>query len=62
MLPTYKQADEYRKDALVKEQEIQKLKLELSQAKTSQFNGVGPGRDASYWKNKYESLLATVGE
>lgn len=61
MLPTYKQADQYRKDALDKDEVIKGLKLELSTAKMSQSNGVSAGSDGAYWKDKYESLLSTVG-
>lgn len=61
MIPTYKQADQYRKDALDKEDMIQSLKLQLSTSKTSQSNDVGAGGDGAYWKAKYESLLSTVG-
>jgi hypothetical protein len=62
MLPTYKQADQYRKDALEKENTIKELKLELTAAKAEQTNGVGSdgGDDGAYWKNKYEGLLADV--
>ncbi|KAF1849490.1 uncharacterized protein K460DRAFT_305703 [Cucurbitaria berberidis CBS 394.84] len=60
MLPTYKQAEQYRKDALHKEDVIKGLKLELIAAKTSQSNGVGANGDANYWKDKYESLLSTI--
>ncbi|CAO2651834.1 Nn.00g001170.m01.CDS01 [Neocucurbitaria sp. VM-36] len=61
ILPIYKQANQYRKDALDKEDVIMGLKLELSAAKTFQSNGVGAGGDAAYWKDKYESLLSSVG-
>jgi hypothetical protein len=61
MLPTYKQADQYRKDAAEKEDAIKDLKLELKAAKAVQSNGVGAaGGDTSYWKNKYETLLAAI--
>jgi hypothetical protein len=55
MLPTYKQADQYRKDA-------EELRFELKAAKAQQTNGVGgaAGGDITYWKNKYETLMATV--
>lgn len=55
MLPTYKQADQYRKDALDKAETIEQLTTELTKAKATQSNG-----DVSYWKNKYESLLASI--
>lgn len=55
MLPTYKQAEQYRKDALDREKTIKSLQKELITAKASQNNG-----DTTYWKNKYETLLATV--
>jgi hypothetical protein len=61
MLPTYKQADQHRKDALEKEDTIKGLKLELSAARAQQSNGVGAaGRDVGYWKNKYEDLMARI--
>ena len=62
MLPTYKQADQYRKDAADKEEVIKDLKMELKAAKAQQINGVGgaAGGDVTYWKNKYETLMATV--
>ncbi|EUC31628.1 hypothetical protein COCCADRAFT_6510 [Bipolaris zeicola 26-R-13] len=55
MLPTYRQAEQYRKDALDREETIKGLQKELIAAKASQNNG-----DTTYWKNKYETLLATV--
>lgn len=55
MLPTYKLADKYRKDALEGAQTIKGLELKLAEAKTSQSNG-----DSSHWKVKYESLLDRV--
>ena len=63
MLPTYKQAEKHRQDNVEKEKEIANLKLELSAAEDqpAQSNGMGGGGDAVYWKDKYESLLATVG-
>lgn len=61
MLPIYKQADHFRKDALEMQEQVNALKLELSTAKASQSNGVGAGSDAAYWKDKYEALLFNVG-
>tara|TARA_R110002003_G_scaffold171_1_gene13834 strand:- start:31330 stop:31518 length:189 start_codon:yes stop_codon:yes gene_type:complete len=61
MLPTYKQAEQYRKDSLAKDDQIKKLKLELSAAKTSHSNGVGSSADAPYWKGKYDELLSKIG-
>lgn len=61
MLPMYKQADQYRKDCLDKDSLIKELEDRLSTAKSSQPNGMSIGGDVAYWKNKYESLLATVG-
>ncbi|KAJ6195693.1 hypothetical protein J3E72DRAFT_402779 [Bipolaris maydis] len=55
MLPTYKQAEQYRKYALDREETIKGLQKELIAAKASQNNG-----DTTYWKNKYETLLASV--
>ncbi|KAF2867693.1 hypothetical protein BDV95DRAFT_502337 [Massariosphaeria phaeospora] len=59
MLPTWKQADKYRQDSLDKDNEIAELKAKLTVGVRS--NGVSKGGDAAYWKNKYESLLANVG-
>jgi hypothetical protein len=61
MLPTYKQAEQYRKDSLAKDDHIKALKLELSAAKTSHSNGVGSSADAPYWKGKYDELLSKIG-
>jgi hypothetical protein len=61
MLPTYKQAEQLRTSAVQKDQEIKTLKTQLFTAKVSQSNGVGTGGDATYWKKKYDGLLASVG-
>ncbi|KAH7092214.1 hypothetical protein FB567DRAFT_233977 [Paraphoma chrysanthemicola] len=61
MLPTFKQAEQYRQDAITKDDQIKALKLELSVAKSSQSNGLGLGGDAKYWKGKYDDLLSKVG-
>ena len=61
MLPTYKQANQYRKDALAKDDAITALKQDLATLKAKQTNGAGADADAVYWKEKYEGLLATVG-
>jgi hypothetical protein len=61
MLPTYKQAEQLRTDVDKKDHEIKTLKAQLSTAKASQSNGVGAGGDATYWKKKYDGLLASVG-
>ncbi|KAH7068263.1 hypothetical protein BKA63DRAFT_581705 [Paraphoma chrysanthemicola] len=61
MLPTFKQAEQYRQDAISKDDRIKTLKVELSVAKTSQSNGLGLGGDAKYWKGKYDDLLSKVG-
>ncbi|KAF2126774.1 hypothetical protein P153DRAFT_424744 [Dothidotthia symphoricarpi CBS 119687] len=61
MLPTYKLADNFRKDALEKQEQIKALKLQLASAKVSQLNGGGASGDAGYWKDKYERLLSTYG-
>ncbi|KAF1946024.1 hypothetical protein EJ02DRAFT_368470 [Clathrospora elynae] len=59
MLPTYKEAEQYRKDSLEKDVIIQTLRL--AAAKPPQSNGVGgTSSDAGYWKGKYDALLATV--
>lgn len=55
MLPTYRLADKYRKEALEGAQTIKGLELKLAAARTSQSNG-----DSSHWKAKYESLLDCV--
>ncbi|KAJ4376139.1 hypothetical protein N0V83_001420 [Neocucurbitaria cava] len=60
ILPTYKKAEEYRKEALEKEDLIMGIKLELSAAQAAKSNGVLAGSDAAYWKDKYESLLSSV--
>jgi chromosome segregation ATPase len=61
MLPMYKQAEQLRTDVDQKDHEIKTLKVQLSAVKTSQSNGVGAGGDATYWKKKYDGLLASVG-
>lgn len=60
ILPTYKLAEQHRLDNAEKDNRISKLQLELSVAMTQlgQSNGAG---DATYWKDRYESLLATLG-
>lgn len=55
MLPTLTKAEEYRKDALQKEETIQELHKRLAAAKASQSND-----DAGYWKSKYEGLLTSI--
>ena len=61
MVPTFKQADAFRLANIEKEAQIKALKLELSSAKTaSKPNGIASGGDTAYWKNKYESLMASV--
>jgi hypothetical protein len=61
MLPTYKQANQFRMAADDAEYQILTLRRDLAAARASQSNGVGSGGDAAYWKNKYDGLLATVG-
>jgi hypothetical protein len=61
MLPAYKQAEQLRKSALEKDDQIKGLILELSTAKASQTNGIGSGGDATYWKDKYDGLLSSIG-
>ncbi|CAI9625115.1 hypothetical protein GT037_007437 [Alternaria burnsii] len=64
MLPTYKKADQLRRDVVERDATINKLELELAEAKVSKTNGVGAGvsggNDVRYWKQKYEALLLTV--
>lgn len=65
MLPTYKKADQLRRDVVERDATINKLELELAEAKVSKTNGVGSGvsggNDVHYWKQKYETLLLSVG-
>lgn len=58
MLPTYREAEKHRQDAREKEAVIGDLQSQLAAAKGSQSNGVGA--DATYWKQKYETLLSTI--
>ena len=61
MIPTYKQAEQYRQTAEHQTEQIKGLQAELSEAKAAQSNGVGAGGDAAYWKDKYDNLLASIG-
>jgi hypothetical protein len=64
MLPIYKEADKFRMAAQDAEDQVKTLKRDLGAARasqSSQSNGVGSGGDAKYWKDKYDDLLATVG-
>ncbi|KAJ4332930.1 hypothetical protein N0V95_009542 [Ascochyta clinopodiicola] len=62
MLPTYRDTEKHRQDAREKESQIGDLKLQLAAAKSSQTNGGGAaGGDTVYWKQKYETLLSTIG-
>lgn len=65
MLPTYKKADQLSRDVFERDATINKLELELAEAKVSKTNGVGSGvsggNDVCYWKQKYETLLLSVG-
>jgi hypothetical protein len=61
MLLTYKQVEQLRTNVDQKDHEIKTLKAQLSIAKVSQSNGVGAGGDVTYWKKKYDGLLASVG-
>ena len=62
MLPTYREAERYRQEARDKEALITDLKHELAAVKAPRSNGVGAaGGDSAYWKQKYETLLSTVG-
>ncbi|KAL5119576.1 hypothetical protein ACEQ8H_002422 [Pleosporales sp. CAS-2024a] len=60
MLPTYKEADKFRKAAQDAEQLITALREDLAKARASQSNDAAPTGDAAYWKAKYDSLLNTV--
>ncbi|KAL1798325.1 hypothetical protein ACET3X_002362 [Alternaria dauci] len=63
ILPTYKKAEQFRQDIMVREATIKKLELELAEAKVSNTNGVGAttgGSDVRYWKQKYETLLLAI--
>jgi hypothetical protein len=57
MLPTYKQAEQHKKAAADKDEQVKALKLELSSAKTSKPNGVSSGGDAAYWKASITTYL-----
>jgi hypothetical protein len=61
MLPTYKEAEKHRSACIEKDKEIATLKSDLftTKTQTSQSNSVGG--DTAYWKDRYESLLATIG-
>ena len=62
MLPIYKQAVKHRQEARDKEAEVNDLRLQLAAAKTSQSNVIGTSAgDTAYWKQKYETLLSTIG-
>jgi hypothetical protein len=61
MLPAYKKSEQLRQAVADKDNEIRNLKRQLTDAKTSQSNGVGSGGDAAYWKNKYDGLLSSIG-
>ena len=61
MLPTYKEAEKHRSACIEKDKEIATLKSDLTAAKTESSQSNGASSDAVYWKNRYESLLATVG-
>ena len=54
-----------RRDVVERDATINKLELELAEAKVSKTNGVGSGvsggNDVRYWKQKYETLLLSVG-
>lgn len=60
MLPTYKEADKFRKAAVDAEGQIATLQHKLATARASQSNGVGAGGDAAYWKAKYDVLLNSI--
>ncbi len=57
----YKAAERHREDALEKASMIDDLKRQLAAAKASQTNGTSASGDAAYWKQKYETLLSTIG-
>jgi hypothetical protein len=60
MLPTYKEAEQFRKAASEKDDQIKALQAELSGTKGSRSNGIGAGADAAYWKEKYDGLLSSM--
>jgi hypothetical protein len=61
MLPTYKEAEENRSACVEKDKEIAALKSDLFTAKIQSNQSNGVGGDAAYWKDRYESLLVTIG-
>ncbi|KAH5154796.1 hypothetical protein HBI25_096140 [Parastagonospora nodorum] len=61
MLPTYKQAEQHRFAAEDAENQIKTLRQDLASARASRSNGASSGGDAAYWKNKYDGLLANIG-
>ncbi|KAF2028644.1 hypothetical protein EK21DRAFT_101677 [Setomelanomma holmii] len=61
MLPTYKQADLWRTQALAKDEQIEELNRALTAARVSRSNDVGSGGDAAHWKKRYDDLLAKIG-
>lgn len=61
MLPTYREAEKYRSACVEKDKEIAILKNDLSTAKTKSGQSNGIGGDAAYWKDRYESILASIG-
>lgn len=61
MLPTYKQADQFRQTAEQRTEQIKDLEAKLAEAKAAHSNGVGADGDAAYWKGKYDNLLASIG-
>ena len=60
MLPKYKQAEQYRQAVIEKEKQIGNLKLELEEA-TARPIYSDNASDAAYWKDRYESILASIG-
>lgn len=61
ILPTYKLAEKYRFAAEDAERQIKTLREDLASARASQSNGASSGGDGAYWKNKYDGLLANIG-
>lgn len=55
ILPLSKQADQFRKDLVQKEETIKDLQEKLALAEGSQS-----GDDVRYWKTKYETLLESI--
>lgn len=57
MLPTYKQAEQYRKGCLEKDDAIKALKEDLAVAKQGEAENTENLAASIYWQNRYEGLL-----